>query len=85
MNKKHKCTLEAIFKAPVQSNVVWKDVEKLFVYLGARIQEGKGSRLAVELNGVRAYFHRPHPQKETNKDALVSVRRFLENAGVKPC
>lgn len=52
---------------------------------GARIKEGEGSRLAVELNGVRAYFHRPHPQKETDKGALVSVRRFLENAGVKPC
>lgn len=85
MNKKHQRTLEAIFKTPVQSNVVWKDVEKLFVYLGARIKEGEGSRLAVELNGVRAYFHRPHPQKETDKGALVSARKFLENAGVKPC
>ena len=85
MNKKHKRTLESIFKTPVQSNVVWKDIEKLFVHLGAKIEEGKGSRLAVELHGVRAYFHRPHPRKETDKGALVSVRRFLENAGVKPC
>jgi hypothetical protein len=85
MNKKHKRTLEAIFKTPVQSNVIWEDVEKLFIYLGARIKEGSGSRLAVELNGVRAYFHRPHPRKETDKGALVSARRFLENAGVKPC
>jgi len=83
MSKKHERVLEAIFKAPVQSNVVW--IEKLFKHLGAKIKEGEGSRLAVELNGVRAYFHRPHPQKETDKGALVSVRRFLENAGVKPC
>lgn len=85
MNKKHDRTLENIFETPVQSNVVWKDIEKLFVNLGARIKEDEGSRLAVELNGVRAYFHRPHPQKETDKGALVSVRKFLENAGVKPC
>lgn len=85
MNNKHRKTLEAIFTAPVQSNVVWKDIEKLFVHLGARIKEGDGSRLAVELNGVRAYFHRPHPEKETDKGALVSVKKFLENAGVKPC
>lgn len=85
MNRKHQGTLEAIFKTPVQSNVVWSDIEKLFIHLGARIKEGRGSRLAVELNGVRAYFHRPHPQKETDKGALVSVRKFLENAGVKPC
>lgn len=85
MNKKHQRVLEAIFKIPVQSNVVWNDVEKLFDHLGAKIKEGEGSRLAVELNGVRAYFHRPHPRKETDKGALVSVRRFLENAGVRPC
>jgi len=35
------------------------------------------------LNGVIAVFHRPHPQKETDKGALKSVRRFLKNAGVK--
>lgn len=85
MNKKHKRTLEAIFKTPVQCNVIWEDIEKLFVHLGAKIKEGSGSRLGVELNGIRAYFHRPHPQKETDKGALVSVRKFLENAGVKPC
>lgn len=83
MNKKHRSTLESIFKTPVQSNVIWKDIEKLFIHLGGKIKEGSGSRLAVELNGIRAYFHKPHPQKETDKGALVSVRRFLENAGVK--
>lgn len=85
MNKKHQKTLEAIFKTPIQSSVLWSDIEKLFINLGAQIKKGNGSRLAVELNGIRAYFHRPHPKKETDKGALVSVRRFLENAGVKPC
>lgn len=84
MSKKHERTLEAIFKTPTQSNVVWEDIEKLLVNLGARIKKGNGSRVAVELKGVRAYFHSPHPQKETDKGAIVSVRRFLENAGVKP-
>jgi len=85
MNKKHQRILEAIFKTPVQANIVWKDIEKLFINLGAKVKEGQGSRVAVELNGVRAYFHRPHPMKEADKGAVVSVRRFLENAGVKPC
>ena len=84
MNKKQTRTLEAIFKTPTQSNVVWEDIEKLLVHLGARIKKSDGSRVAVELKGIRAYFHSPHPQKETDKGALVSVRRFLENAGVKP-
>jgi hypothetical protein len=55
---------------------------KLFVALGGEISEGSGSRVRVYLNGVRAVFHRPHPQKETDKGAVKSVRNFLESAGV---
>jgi hypothetical protein len=77
MNRKHLRILEAIFN--------WKDIESLFVALGAQIEEGKGSRVRILLNEEEAVFHRPHPQKETDKGAVVSVRRFLENAGVKPC
>jgi hypothetical protein len=43
--------------------------------LGAEISEGKGSRLRIALNNVRAVFHRPHPHKETDKGALRSLRR----------
>lgn len=83
MNKKHLRTLEAIFSKPVQANITWKDIEALFSYLGAKIEEGRGSRIRVILNTEEAVFHRPHPRKETDKGAVVSVRRFLENAGVK--
>ena len=84
MNKKHERTLEAIFKTPVQSNVEWRDCENLLIHLGAEISEGNGSRVRIALKGVRAVFHRPHPRKEIDKGALVSLRRFLENAGIKP-
>jgi hypothetical protein len=85
MNRKHQRTLQSIFATPVQSNVKWKDIEALFITLGAKIEEGRDSRMRVLLNDEEAVFHRPHPRKETDKGALVSVRRFLENAGVKPC
>jgi hypothetical protein len=42
------------------------------------------SRVRIALNGVRAVFHRPHPQKETDKGAVRSMRRFLTEAGVTP-
>lgn len=84
MNKKHQRTLNAIFKEPTQSNVIWSDIEKMLVTLGADISEGSGSRVRIALNEVRAVFHRPHPQKETDKGAIKSMRRFLKNAGVKP-
>jgi hypothetical protein len=82
-SKQHKM-LGAIFEDPVRSNVAWSDVERLLLALGAETSEGRGSRVRVYLNGVRAVFHRPHPQKETDKGALKSVRRFLAEAGIEP-
>jgi len=79
---KHCKTLAAVFEDPVRANVAWTDVEKLLRALGAELSEGRGSRVRIYLNGVRAVFHRPHPRKETDKGALRSMRRFLLEADV---
>jgi hypothetical protein len=84
VDSKHQKTLEAIFEKPERANILWSDIEALFLALGAEITEGSGSRRRVALKSVRAVFHRPHPRKETDKGAVKSVRRFLEAAGVKP-
>lgn len=83
MNAKQKKIYEQIFKNPVQSDIIWQDIESLLKSLGANITEGNGSRVRIELNGERAVFHRPHPERVTDKGAVKSMRRFLENAGVK--
>ena len=90
LSSKHLKTLRAIFEDPVRSDVEWAGIENLLLALGSELSEGRGSRVRVYLNGVRAVFHRPHPQKETDKGALKSVRRLLTEAGVqleeqKPC
>jgi hypothetical protein len=82
MNSKNQRTLEYIFKKPIPSNILWNDIESLFVALGAEISEGAGSRVRVKLKSERAVFHRPHPEKVTDKGAVNSVKRFLENVGV---
>ena len=84
MRTKHKRTLRAVFANPVPANVNWSDVESLLVACGAEIIAGSGSRVRVALNGVRAVFHRPHPEKETDKGALRAMRHFLAEAGVTP-
>jgi HicA toxin of bacterial toxin-antitoxin, len=84
LSAKHRKTLQAIFADPVQSAIPWRDIEALLVACGAEISEGEGSRVRVALNGVRAVFHRPHPQKETDKGAVKSVRRFLKEGEVTP-
>lgn len=76
--------LAAIFDDPVRSNIGWRDIESMLNAAGAEITEGAGSRVRIALNGVRAVFHRPHPQKETDKGAVKSLRRFLIEAGVTP-
>lgn len=83
MNRRHKKTLDQIFQNPVKADIHWSDIESLLVALGAELSEGRGSRVRIALNGVRAVFHRPHPQKETDKGALQSMRRFLQEAGVR--
>jgi len=84
MGPRHKRTLQAILDDPVRSNIAWRDIEAMLTSAGAEISEGEGSRVRIALGGVRAVFHRPHPQKETDKGAVKSMRRFLSEAGVKP-
>jgi hypothetical protein len=84
LSSRHRKTLEAIFIDPALSDIAWRDIEALLAALGAEISEGSGSRVRIALNQVRAVFHRPHPQKETNRATVRSVRRFLMEAGVKP-
>lgn len=83
LSGRHRKTLASVFVEPALSSVLWSDVESLLGALGAELSEGRGSRVRVYLNGVRAVFHRPHPRKETDKGALKAVRRFLIAAGVQ--
>ncbi len=83
MNAKQRRTLEAIFARPERSDLAWRDIEALLVALGAEVSEGNGSRVRIALHDVRAVFHRPHPQKETDKGAVKSMRRFLQEAGIE--
>lgn len=84
MATRHLRTLAAVFEDPVRANILWRDVEAMFLYFGATVTSGAGSRVKVELNGVDAMFHRPHLQKEAHQRAVRNVRLFLISAGVRP-
>ncbi|MEG4231347.1 type II toxin-antitoxin system HicA family toxin [Microcoleus sp. Pol11C3] len=83
LNNKQRKILEAIFTDPILTNINWQDIENLFIAVGATITQGQGSRVRVLLNDFRAVFHEPHPQKETDRGAVKSVREFLIKAGVE--
>ena len=82
MNRKNQRTLDRIIEKPARSDIPWKDIESLIVALGGEISEGRGSRVRIYLNGVRAVCHRPHPKRVTDKGAVSSMRRFLKEAEV---
>jgi hypothetical protein len=83
MNQKQRKLLAKIFKIPVPSDIRWADIETLCEGFGAEITEGNGSRVRILLNNIKAVFHRPHPQRVTDKGTVVAVRQFLIHAGIK--
>ena len=84
MKRKHQKTLELIFARPVSANIKWRDIEALFVELGAEISQREGSRVEVFLfNEVRIY-HRPHPRPDTDKGAVANIRKWLKANEVTP-
>jgi len=83
MNSKQKRTLVLIFKDPVSSSVVWKDIESLLISVGAEVIEGNGSRVRFHKEGIIASFHRPHPKKEAKPYQVRDARVFLKQLGVE--
>ena len=67
MRRRQARTLAAIFNHPTSGSIPWKDIEALFVELGAEISERQGARVGVRLFGDRRVFHRPHPGPDTKR------------------
>ena len=84
MHRKHHRTLELVFSRPVSGSVKWRDIEALFVAVGAEVTQREGSRVGIKLFADRRVFHRPHPSPDTDKAAVESIRKWLETNGVKP-
>lgn len=84
MKRKRHRTLQLIFSRPVSGSLPWRDIEALLQELGGEVSERAGSRVAVVLFGEVRGFHRPHPSLDTDKGAVASIRKWLEEHGVTP-
>ncbi len=84
MTKRHRATLGLIFARPVNGSIRWTDIEALFATLGAEIGEREDSRVGVFLLGEVRVFHRPHLSLDTDKGAVTSIRKWLDEHGVRP-
>jgi hypothetical protein len=84
MNNKHRKTLAMVFTDPVSGTLEWAAIEGLLLAAGARLIEGRGSRVRFEKDGEVTTFHRPHPAKEAKRYQVRDARAFLERIGVRP-
>jgi len=84
VKKRHRKTLDAIFRVPTSAAVVFADIEALVIYLGGEVQEREGSRVKLRLGDVHWRCHRPHPGKEAKRYQVEQAREFLQRAGVTP-
>jgi hypothetical protein len=78
MRTKHRKTLGQVCENPVRPDIFWSDIESLLSALGAEITEGRGSRVRVFLNGVRAVFHRPQPPSHKATAGQVHKKKQIE-------
>lgn len=84
MKRKSSKALALIFARPVSGSIKWRDIESLLVDLGARVSEREGSHIGVKLFDEVRVFHRPHPSPDTDKGAVESIRKWLNENGVLP-
>ena len=48
MKGRHRSTLEAVFRDPVPGAMEWAALERMLIAAGARMIEGRGSRVRFE-------------------------------------
>ena len=84
MKSKHRKTLHLIFSRPTPAGVKWLDLLALFAELGGEVTEREGSRVAIFLFDQVRVLHKPHPSPDVDKGAVASIRKWLEENGVKP-
>lgn len=84
MKGKHRKTLAAVLRNPVSGTIEWAAVEGLLIAAGARVIEGRGSRVRFERDGEVETLHRPHPAKEARRYQIRAARAFPERNGVAP-
>jgi len=82
MNHKHRTALHAVFAHPVSSNIDPKLVKTVLEDIGAEVTHSGHGRLVVKLNGHTHGFH--DAQHSMSKDEVVTLRKFLTEAGVDP-
>ena len=82
MNHHQRKTLHAVFGHPLAANIDLKDALHLLEALGAEIDNKRGARMAVALQGRTTVLH--HSEHSLPKGEVMQLRKFLETCGITP-
>ena len=84
MRRKHRRTLENMFKRPTPANIRWHDIVALLNAAGVEVSQRSGSRVGLKRGRERMVVHRPHPEPETGKKTVRDIAKFLKVIGIEP-
>ena len=84
MKSKYRKPFAGAFRDPVSGSIEWAAVEGLLIAAGARVIEGRRSRVRFERDGEVETIHRAYPAREVKRYQIRAARAFLERIGVVP-
>ena len=82
MNKTHRKVLHALFAHPISAKISARSAEEVLKELGAEIDQQKGDRWSVRLNGQFAEFSQP--SNALKPKHVRKIRDFITNCGIDP-
>ena len=82
MNHKHRKVLHTLFAHPASANLSPRAVESVLKELGAEIEQRRGGRWGVRLNGHFAEFS--HGGHALAPQQVRRIAKYVADAGVVP-
>lgn len=83
MSHKHKVKIEKLFEHPISVNIDVKQLISALEHYGCEVEMTKHNKAKISINGEEFSLPLSHGH-DLSKDALVSLRHFLEKVGLVP-
>lgn len=83
MSHRHKVKIEKLFEHPISVNIDTKRLVSALEHYGCKVEISNHGKTKISKNGEELSLPMVHGH-DLSKDAIVSLRHFLENVGLTP-
>lgn len=83
MSHKHKAKIEKLFEHPISGNIDERRVLSALEHYGATVEMTKHNKARISVNDEEFTLALSH-HNDLSKDAITSLRHFLEKVGLTP-